>query len=195
MYFVGKNGQQSGPYSIEMLLNFVSNQQLLREDLVWAEPMPTWMPAGTVPALFPAPMFVAPVIAAPMVPREPEQENVRAETNFPSTAYGSTRSSSKSAYSPSPEQPAKSGNSKFVVIAVLGLISFGIRHHFSQNAIDAQEKRNAVIMKHNEEVMKQNAISQQNAAKHAERFMAERGNAFVERMLEKQHQEDAKGGQ
>lgn len=46
-YFFAENGQQRGPYPPEQL----AAQGMKRDSLVWAEGMPDWVPAHTVPAL------------------------------------------------------------------------------------------------------------------------------------------------
>lgn len=59
VYFVGKNGQQTGPFDMATLTAQAGSGQLTRESLVWCQGMSTWAAAGTVPALgtlFPPPM-------------------------------------------------------------------------------------------------------------------------------------------
>lgn len=58
-YFVGKNGQQTGPFDLATLTAQARAGQITRETLVWAEGMPAWSAAGTVAGLnglFPPPM-------------------------------------------------------------------------------------------------------------------------------------------
>lgn len=53
MYFVGKNGQQTGPFSVEQLREMAASGQLNGTDLVWREGMAEWQPASTLPGVFP----------------------------------------------------------------------------------------------------------------------------------------------
>ncbi|MFN0010790.1 MAG: SPFH domain-containing protein [Phycisphaerales bacterium] len=58
-FFIGKGGQQTGPFDLAALSAQARAGQLARETLVWAEGMPAWAAASTVPALsplFPPPM-------------------------------------------------------------------------------------------------------------------------------------------
>jgi hypothetical protein len=52
MYHVGRNGQQTGPYSIEQLRMMASRGELSPSDLVWQEGMPSWEPASSLPGVF-----------------------------------------------------------------------------------------------------------------------------------------------
>ena len=52
MYFVGKNGQQTGPFSVEQLREMAASGQLNGTDLVWREGMAEWQPASTLPGVF-----------------------------------------------------------------------------------------------------------------------------------------------
>lgn len=52
MYYVGKKGEESGPFTMEQLRSMVGKDELHVDDLVWAEGMPQWRQAGTVPGLF-----------------------------------------------------------------------------------------------------------------------------------------------
>lgn len=66
MYYVGKNGQQSGPFSMEQLRAMVKQDQLHVDDLVWEEGAPAWIQAGQLPGLFgsakvpPPPLGISP---------------------------------------------------------------------------------------------------------------------------------------
>ena len=50
-YFVVVNGQQSGPFDLNALKQMVSQNQLMRETLVWKDGMAAWAPAGNQPDL------------------------------------------------------------------------------------------------------------------------------------------------
>jgi hypothetical protein len=52
MYFVAKNGQQTGPYTLEQLRQMAAAGQLLRTELVWREGMAEWQAAETVVGVF-----------------------------------------------------------------------------------------------------------------------------------------------
>lgn len=53
MYYVGKNGSQSGPYPLDELKNMASSGRLGATDLIWTEGMSEWKPAGAaLPDLF-----------------------------------------------------------------------------------------------------------------------------------------------
>ncbi|NLL29149.1 MAG: SPFH domain-containing protein [Bacteroidales bacterium] len=50
-YFVAVNGQQTGPFTLQVLQQMVNEGKLNKETLVWTNGMPAWAPAGTVDAL------------------------------------------------------------------------------------------------------------------------------------------------
>jgi hypothetical protein len=52
MYHVGRNGQQTGPFSIEQLKAMAASGELNPTDLVWKEGMSGWEPASTLPGVF-----------------------------------------------------------------------------------------------------------------------------------------------
>lgn len=52
MYHVGRNGQQTGPFSIEQLKAMAASGELGPADLVWKEGMAGWEPASNVPGVF-----------------------------------------------------------------------------------------------------------------------------------------------
>jgi membrane protease subunit (stomatin/prohibitin family) len=60
------NGQAAGPFTIEQLRQYVPTGQLRPDSNVWANGMPNWVAAQTVPAL--APLF-APSTPPPLPPR------------------------------------------------------------------------------------------------------------------------------
>lgn len=66
MYYVGKDGRQSGPFTLEELRAMVGKDQLHVDDLVWKEGMPQWVQAGSLPGLFgsaivpPPPLGISP---------------------------------------------------------------------------------------------------------------------------------------
>jgi hypothetical protein len=73
MYHVGRNGQQTGPYSIEQLKTMAARGELQPTDLVWQEGMAGWEPASTIPGVFggaPAPMQASspPLVQSTVLP-------------------------------------------------------------------------------------------------------------------------------
>jgi hypothetical protein len=52
MYHVGRNGKQSGPFSVEQLRALVARGELAPTDLVWKDGMAGWEPASVIPGLF-----------------------------------------------------------------------------------------------------------------------------------------------
>jgi hypothetical protein len=63
-WFYAHGQQQAGPVSFEELRQLAASGRVRREDMVWAEGTPAWLPAGTQPALF-DPSAVAPIPAGP----------------------------------------------------------------------------------------------------------------------------------
>jgi len=53
VWLLHRNGQQSGPYSLDHLRMLVSSTQLAGDDLVWRPGMGEWIPASRHPILFP----------------------------------------------------------------------------------------------------------------------------------------------
>ena len=56
-YMVAINGQQYGPYNIQQMQQMAQNGQINASVLVWAQGMPQWVTAGSVPEL--ASLFMA----------------------------------------------------------------------------------------------------------------------------------------
>jgi hypothetical protein len=64
MYYVGKNGQQTGPFTLDQLKAKFASGEILPTDLVWLEGTADWKPASTFPELSaPAP---APAASTPL---------------------------------------------------------------------------------------------------------------------------------
>ena len=53
-WYYAKNNQQLGPVPIDTIRQMLSSGQLLGSDLVWANGMPEWVPASSVPEFFTA---------------------------------------------------------------------------------------------------------------------------------------------
>jgi TM2 domain-containing membrane protein YozV len=64
-WFVMKNGQQSGPYTVEQLREMLGTVQLASTDHVWREGMAGWLPISAALATTPPPM------PAPLSPHMP----------------------------------------------------------------------------------------------------------------------------
>lgn len=52
-FYVAINGQQSGPFGMDLLRNMIAQNQVNRDTLVWKQGMPTWVRAGEVGELLP----------------------------------------------------------------------------------------------------------------------------------------------
>ena len=65
--FIAVNGQQYGPYNMDLCKQMVQGGQLTPNSMVWMEGMPAWTPASQVPAL--QPLFAPP--ASPALPPMP----------------------------------------------------------------------------------------------------------------------------
>lgn len=50
-YFVAVNGQQTGPFTLEVLASMLQNGSLKRESMVWKNGMANWLQAGSVDEL------------------------------------------------------------------------------------------------------------------------------------------------
>jgi hypothetical protein len=53
-WFLSRGGQTVGPYPFQQLQQWAAARQLAPEDVVWQDGMPSWVPAGSLPGLFPA---------------------------------------------------------------------------------------------------------------------------------------------
>ncbi|OAI50237.1 hypothetical protein AYO44_17975 [Planctomycetaceae bacterium SCGC AG-212-F19] len=60
-WYFNKNGQPYGPVSAPQMQQLVASGQIDRQDLVWQEGYPAWLPVHAVPGLFPAPAAAPPV--------------------------------------------------------------------------------------------------------------------------------------
>jgi hypothetical protein len=80
MYYVGKNGQQTGPFSLDQLKAMYASGEVLPTDLTWKEGTADWKPASTFPEL------AAPAPAAAQAPTS----TPAASTTFDGGSMGST---------------------------------------------------------------------------------------------------------
>jgi TM2 domain-containing membrane protein YozV len=53
-FYLTKNGQKLGPYSVEQIQLFLKQGLVTTADQVWADGWASWMPIGSVPGLAPA---------------------------------------------------------------------------------------------------------------------------------------------
>lgn len=52
-WHVGRDGQQTGPFTAQQLRHMVTSGQLSPTDLLWKDGMPNWVPCSSVKGLFP----------------------------------------------------------------------------------------------------------------------------------------------
>jgi hypothetical protein len=71
MYHVGRNGQQTGPFSIEQLKAMAAGGELNPTDLVWKEGMSGWEPASTLPGVFTSAATSTPMSSMPVASATP----------------------------------------------------------------------------------------------------------------------------
>jgi hypothetical protein len=67
MYYVGKNGQQTGPFTLDQVKAKYATGEILPTDLVWKEGTADWKPASNF-AEFSAPAAVTPTYQAESTP-------------------------------------------------------------------------------------------------------------------------------
>ena len=65
-YMIAVNGQQYGPYNVQQMQQMAQSGQINTQTLVWAQGMPQWVAAGSVPEL--AQLFTATPPPMPPVP-------------------------------------------------------------------------------------------------------------------------------
>lgn len=53
-WYTNEDGEQQGPYTFALLNTRARQGTLSAETLVWAEGLPEWQPAGSIPHLFPS---------------------------------------------------------------------------------------------------------------------------------------------
>lgn len=90
-WYVGSNGQQSGPFTVQQLRQMAASGQLSKADLIWKEGLANWVPCSSVKGLFratadssaspslrPAPRPTSPPPRGPL----PVEESVEASSFF-----------------------------------------------------------------------------------------------------------------
>lgn len=107
MYHVGRNGQQSGPFSIEQLKTMATSGELGPADLVWKEGMAGWEPASNVPGLF------SPALDAGQAPPDAPAPLAQATVLPPGPGFGPT--------GPKPNPMALAGMILGIVSVTVGL--------------------------------------------------------------------------
>lgn len=60
VFFVAINGQQTGPFTIDTLAKMVINGSFVKDNLVWKQGMPNWVPASSVSELNPCFLATSP---------------------------------------------------------------------------------------------------------------------------------------
>ena len=85
-YFIGKNGQQSGPFEESVVREQLASGALSYDDLIWREGMPAWAPIRTV---LPPVDTAAAMEPPPVAPYQPHREG----NPFVSAAAASSRAS------------------------------------------------------------------------------------------------------
>jgi hypothetical protein len=53
-WYSGRDGQQYGPFEEAQMMSMVADGRVLSSDLVWREGLAQWVPASSVPELFPS---------------------------------------------------------------------------------------------------------------------------------------------
>lgn len=53
-WFVGRNGQRTGPFSPEQLRRMAQSGEITPQDLLWRKGFDDWVPAAQVPGIFPS---------------------------------------------------------------------------------------------------------------------------------------------
>src|SRR3954447_1590058 len=88
-WYYASQGKQWGPIADPQLRQMIATRALQPTDMVWTQGWPQWVPAGSVPSLFPpAPTRPAPTRPAPMpgaapVPGQPAAFGFRAPASAP----------------------------------------------------------------------------------------------------------------
>lgn len=90
-WFVMQGEEQLGPYTGEQLVEFATNGNIIRESLVWAEGMESWLPADQIEGLFPPLAAPAPQAGVPAYGAYPygAQQPADPSAPYPSPSVGS----------------------------------------------------------------------------------------------------------
>jgi uncharacterized RDD family membrane protein YckC len=68
-WYVGSNGQQSGPFTLQQLRQMAASGQLSKTDLIWKEGLANWVPCSSAKGLFPAAADFSPTSSPRPAPR------------------------------------------------------------------------------------------------------------------------------
>lgn len=70
-YYIAVNGQQTGPYDVNTVMEFIKQGQLQRDTLVWKAGMSDWAQVSTLPEF--ASLYVSVPPPIPPIPNQPTQ--------------------------------------------------------------------------------------------------------------------------
>src|SRR5262249_5675238 len=73
-WFLTRNGEKYGPYSVPQLKQLATKGNLVPDDLLWREGLPAWVKASTVGEVFPRPPSLPPRLPIPDR-RDPSSED------------------------------------------------------------------------------------------------------------------------
>lgn len=111
-WYYGKNGQQHGPVSMDVVRQLITSGQLLGQDLAWREGMNQWQPVHSIPELTshlptqappvqgtlpPASPVPPPTMATPVQPNYSAQPTPFNSSGTPTNPKGSCQSGMASA--------------------------------------------------------------------------------------------------
>lgn len=68
-WYVGRDGRQSGPFSLQALRQMAASGELSKADLVWTEGFSTWVPSASVKDIFPPVADLPPTAPVRPAPR------------------------------------------------------------------------------------------------------------------------------
>jgi uncharacterized RDD family membrane protein YckC len=68
-WYVGSNGQQSGPFTLQQLRQKAASGELTKADLIWKEGLANWVSCASVKGLFPAATDLSPTTTPRTAPR------------------------------------------------------------------------------------------------------------------------------
>jgi uncharacterized RDD family membrane protein YckC len=68
-WYVGSNGQQSGPFTLQQLRQMAASGQLSKTDLIWKDGLANWVPCSSAKGLFPAAADFSPASSPRPAPR------------------------------------------------------------------------------------------------------------------------------
>jgi uncharacterized RDD family membrane protein YckC len=68
-WYVGSNGQQSGPFTLQQLRQMAASGQLSKTDLIWKEGLANWVPCSSAKGLFPTAADFSPASSPRSTPR------------------------------------------------------------------------------------------------------------------------------